>query len=314
MERKKLKILEELLGRYRRVGNEYLFFCPFCKHHKTKLSVNLDKGVKCWVCGWASPRIYRLVNRLGTRQQKEDWKDLDGAVEIADFSLDLFKEKEREPEPTIKLPEEFRSLANKNLPRSAIFPLKYLRDRGITKEDILYWKIGYCTAGEYKDRIIIPSFNNDGYVNYFIARTYTNAWPKYKNPPVSRDIVFNELSIDWGDKIILVEGAFDAIKAGPNSVPLLGSSLREKSKLFQALAKHDPPVFVAMDKDAKKKARHMCYRLLEYGIELYKIDIEQYNDVGEMTREEFLTLRNLATPLNSDLELFTQALREQGTR
>ena len=56
---------------------------------------------------------------------------------------------------------------------------------------------------------------------------------KYLNPPADRDIIFNELYIDWDSDIILVEGAFDAIKAGPNSIPLLGSTLREESSLFQ---------------------------------------------------------------------------------
>ena len=30
--------------------------------------------------------------------------------------------------------------------------------------------MGYCTEGRYGGRIIVPSFNNSGDLNYFIAR------------------------------------------------------------------------------------------------------------------------------------------------
>ena len=143
-----------------------------------------------------------------------------------------------------------------------------------------------------------------------MARTFGNDWPKYKNPPAHRDIVFNELWIDWHKPITIVEGVFDAIKAGPNSIPLLGSTLRENSVLFQEIVKNDPPVYLALDRDAQSKARHIAQRLMEYGIELYKIDLKGYNDVGEMTREEFSELQRQASPIESEFELISQALFE----
>ena len=308
---KKLKILRDILGHPQRSGEEYLFSCPFCKHHKPKFSVNLDRGAKCWVCGWATPRLSRVVKRLGNRQQRDEWEELDGSVDLAEFSLDLFKEKSEVREKTsLTLPVEFISLANKSLPRSAAFPLKYLRGRGITKEDIFYWKMGYCTGGEYANRIIVPSFSVDGDIDFFVARTFGNDWPKYKNPPAHRDIVFNELWIDWQKPVILVEGVFDALKSGPNSIPLLGSTLREDSVLFQQIVKNDPPVYLALDKDAQNKARYIARRLMQYGTELYKIDLKGYNDVGEMTREEFSALQEQALPLESEFELISQALYE----
>jgi len=67
---------------------------------------------------------------------------------------------------------------------------------------------------------------------------------KYKNPDASKDVVFNELNIDWKDKIFLVEGVFDAIKAGTDSVPLLGSTLNENSKLFQKIVENDTAIYL----------------------------------------------------------------------
>ena len=54
----------------------------------------------------------------------------------------------------------------------------------------------------------------EGYVNYYVARPYDSSWPRYKNPPASRNIAFNELYIDWNKDLVIVEGTFDAIVAG----------------------------------------------------------------------------------------------------
>lgn len=286
-----------------------MFLCPFCKHHKPKFSINLERGAKCWICNWATPKLSRIVYRLGTHQQREQWQEMEGSVDLSEFSLDLFEnKKEVVEEVTIPLPDEFVALANKTLPRSAMFPLKYLKGRGIKKEDILYWKMGYCSTGDYADRILVPSFNLEGGVNFFVARTYTGDWPKYKNPPTHRDIVFNELWINWDEPIILVEGVFDAIKSGPNSIPLLGSSLRENSRLFQAIVKYNPRVYLALDKDAASKTGYIAKRFMEYDVELYKIDLKDYNDVGEMTHEEFSANKQDAISINFENYLLQETL------
>ena len=183
-----------------------------------------------------------------------------------------------------------------------------MKNRGVSKDDIRYWKIGYCNDGEYGNRIIIPSFNEKGYINYFVARTFTNGWPKYKNPTAKRDLVFNELCIDWDRPIVLVEGVFDAIKAGPNSVPMLGSSLREQSKLFNTIVERSSKIYLALDADAIKKELWIAKRLMEYGIELYKVDIDGYTDVGEMDKQTFIEKKAEAKPINCESSLLYQTL------
>ena len=144
-------------------------------------------------------------------------------------------------------------MANKKLPLTAHAPLNYLKERGVDKSDILKWRIGYCDTGEYRNRIIIPSFDRDGYCNYFIARTYTKDWLKYKNPPASKNIVFNELMINWKQPVAFVEGAFDALKAD-NAIPLLGSTLRSDTDLFKKIFCYKPKIYMALDSDAQNKA------------------------------------------------------------
>ena len=86
-----------------------------------------------------------------------------------------------------------------------------------------------------------------------------------------KDIIFNEFDIDFSKPLVLVEGVFDAIVAGDNAIPILGSTLREDSKLFQAIAIHDTPVYVALDPDAEKKAQWIIRSMLKYDLEVKNI-------------------------------------------
>jgi DNA primase len=308
MHSEKLQILEEVLGNFYQSNDEYLFSCPYCKHHKRKLSVNISKNTyKCWVCDSRGRNVYGLVRRFGNHSQKQHWRSFEETVEISEFD-NIFEEKEiEETIQRIKLPSEYVCLANKNLPFTAKNALKYLKKRKITEYDILRWKIGYCESGEYRNRIIIPSFNLDGYCDYFVARTYTEDWLKYKNPPASKNVVFNELMIDWEKPVVLVEGIFDAINA-ENSIPLLGSTLSAHSRLFKALLTHSKRVYVALDKDAEKKALNIIKTLISHGVEVYKVDTPDHEDVGEMTKEEFEKRKQTASIFDFNLLLMQKIL------
>jgi len=298
----KLKLLRDVLGSYHKTGHEYLFKCPNpnCEHRKQKLSVNIDKNVfKCWICDFKGSNIKRLVRRYGTFLQKQKWNETAGEIDLS-VSLDsFFKPIEEERHEILKLPKEFISLCNKEIPLSGLEAKRYLSSRGIDKTDVLRWKIGYAKDGKYGNRIIVPSFDNGGNVNYFVARSYTDEWNKYSNPATSKDLVFNELYIDWNNDLVLVEGVFDAIKAG-NAIPLLGSTLQENSKMFQEITKHDTPLYIALDPDAEKKAFNLIKSFLLYDVEIYKIDVSGYIDVGEMTKEEFQKRKKNAQPINSE--------------
>ncbi len=305
----KRKIVTDILGSYRRVGNEHLYHCPYCGHHKKKMSVNFVlNAFKCWVCDTRGKNIYRMVRKFGNYNQRQKFLELQGRLDLTEFD-NLFKELNDEVvEQTVELPKEFISLCNKRLPISSKRPLEYLKSRGISKRDIQLWKIGYCNEGKYSGRIIIPSFNNNGDCNYFIARSFVGHNRKYLNPPCGRDIIFNELMIDWDEPVVLVEGAFDAIVAGENSIPILGSTLRKESKLFQALAINDAQVYMALDHDAQKKSSHMIKSMLKYDMEIFKVDTSFIEDIGSITTEQFAELRKAAELIDSDFFFFNKML------
>jgi len=156
--REKLEILKGMLDFSHYSREEGLFKCPFCNHHKPKMSINVEKNVyKCWICDSRGKDVWRIVRKFGDTTDKRKWKSFSGDVDLNDSLYDSIFGIDIEEKQTIDLPEEFISLANKKQSISSKRPMRYLADRGVTKKDIIRWKIGYCSRGEYKNRIIIQT-------------------------------------------------------------------------------------------------------------------------------------------------------------
>jgi DNA primase len=294
----KLSIITGFLGKSYKSNNEHLFQCPFCKHHKRKFSVNIQRGVyKCWICDQKGRNLYRLVRKFGSQKDRDAWKAFSGEkTDLNDFESLFGEEEEDNFEQIVEMPPNFHTLTG-NCKFKA--PLRYLEGRNISRRDILKWKIGFCSDGPFKGRIIIPSFNENGDLNYFIARTFTDDYRRYKNPPVSRDIVFNELYIDFDKEVTIVEGAFDAVKAD-NAVPILGSTIRETSRLFKKIVQNNTPVLLALDPDAKYKANNIKRLFFKYGIEVRELQYDDERDVGDMSKEEVKKLSQEAPGISEE--------------
>lgn len=279
----KLSIIKKSLGSSYESNDELLFYCPKCKHHKRKLSVNIKLNVfKCWICDFKGNKLTPLIK---DRDLKSQWISLTNQVDISrfdDFFAHLTKTEKTEESVALDLPEYFCSLTSKNLSAAGQEAKQYLNKRGVSDEEIYLYKIGFCHHGKYGNRIIIPSYDAEGDLNYYVARSYKeDVYLKYKNPPCSRDIVFNEIFIDWTKPVILVEGFFDSIKY-ENSIPILGSTLNTSSKLFSKIVEHCKSVYLCLDQDAKKKELKIAKNLLDFGVKVYKIELYSYNDLADV--------------------------------
>jgi len=254
-----------------------------------------------------------LVKRFGEQEQVNDWIKLDNTIKIDDFEqqiLDLFSKKSKK-KINMELPTDYLFLGRKDLPNDSYAPLKYLKERGITTKQIKEYKIGYCAYGEYRGRIIIPSFDDDGDCNYFIARTYQDDSYRYKNPPIAKSkIIFNELLIDFKKPVTIVEGVFDALKAGHNAVPLLGSTLSNRSTLRKKIVDNNSTVYLALDADALKKQNKIIESLLKDNIKVYVIDTKGYEDIAEMPLKEYQKRKDKAENISSDVFLIKQKLQD----
>jgi DNA primase len=205
---------------------------------------------------------------------------------------------------TLSLPTEYISFNNHEIfiqdriaQIESKHAFKFLRKRGITADDIIKYNIGFCKDGPYKDRVIIPSYDENGILNYFIARAYKDDMQKYKNPPTdAKSIIGLELFVNWDAPIILIEGMFDALTVKRNVIPLFGKIIHEKlmTKLVRSSVNR---IYIALDPDAIKNALKYAEQLMTYGKEVYLVELDG-KDANEIGFERFLNTIEQAQPLD----------------
>jgi DNA primase len=279
-----LGFIENVLGKsHKRARENYAFTCPKCNHHKPKLEVNLHTNEKgentfaCWVCGFKGKTIKSLLKQLQVPAEQ--------AYEILKY-VRKGDEIGYAPTTSVELPKEFQALYTASTTSIIANKVrKYLYRRGFTDKDFLKYNIGYCTSGEYTGRVIIPSYNANNQLNFFVARTFEDAYHKYRNPETSKDIIGFENLINWNMPIILVEGVFDAIAVKRNAVPILGKSL-SKSLIKKIVSSEVEDIYIALDKDAFKKALQYTEQFLNMGKKVYLVDMQD-KDPSEMGFEKF---------------------------
>lgn len=278
-------------------GNNYAYQCPFCQHHKPKLEVNLVPNSKgenfwhCWVCNAKGKSLLGLFKKLKVPQDKI--LELRSILNYAD------KKDEEESDITkIELPKEYKSLLSiQRTDISAKHALAYLKKRGISKEDILKYNIGFCEEGRYKNMIVVPSYNKDGLINYFIARSFEkDPSRKYDSPKCNKNAIIGlEYFINWNIPVILCEGIFDAIAIKRNVIPLFGKTI-PKALMMKLVETNVKTVYVALDRDALKDALKYAEELLNLGKDVYLVDLDD-KDPSEMGFDKFTSLVHKAEQL-----------------
>ena len=285
-----LHLLEQVLGKGRKTsGDNYSFFSPFVSHYKPKLEINLASNAKnqnfwhCWVSNEKGRTIQSLFKRI--RVDRQHYETLNRILKTkALHTWNHTDEKEEE----LRLPQEFIRLTDFGSIKDITTGMQirqavsYLKSRGILPTDIFRYNIGYCPSGIYGGRIIVPSYDENFNLNFFVSRTiFEDVNAKYKNPPVSKDVVGFESFINWNEPITLVEGVFDAITARFNAIPLFGKIVQPLLK-ERILIRKPPKVIVALDNDATKDAIKICEWLVSNGIKtsIAKLPDKDINEFG----------------------------------
>ena len=262
-----VNLVNTVLGTGKRTarGNQS-YHCPFCNHHKPKLEVNFTENKKgynpwhCWVCGKKGKTIKGLFKSLKVSSEK--------FIELSKLVKTGSEVEEVIVQTHVELPKEFKPIIG-DLDLTSKKAYNYLRKRNITKDDILKYNLGYCDFGRYANMIIIPSYDKDGTLNYFTARSFEKApFIKYRNPDCSRDIIPFELFINWDSPLILCEGPFDAMAIKRNAIPLLGKNIQSNllKKIVQSTVEK---IYIAL----KQSLKH-CEYLLNQGKEVYLVELE----------------------------------------
>lgn len=263
--------------------DEYMFYSPFVSHYKPKLQINIvSQKWHCWVSNQGGHSIYSLFKKINADSRY--FTELKDLVFIPSKSED-----KTESKIIVSLPREFLPLwtMNKSLYRNQA--KSFLHKRGITDVDIKKYKIGFCDSGLYEGRIIIPSYDDKGLLNYFVGRSFVGEKMKYKNPNVSRDIVPFDWYIAWSKPIVLCEGVFDAMSIRSNAIPML-SKKPSKSLLRKIFEKNAKTIYIALDDDAKKDAYNMSEFFRDFGIDCKVVKLPTDKDPNDLGWKKITTL------------------------
>lgn len=282
---------------------------PECRSrllNKRKFSIHVPTDRShCWVCGFKTGKSLISALRLlkvGSVVLQEY---------VAKYQTSSLKSRAIDEtavdEPTLDFPKDFRLLSTEISSKdpNTRHALKYLQSRGLTERDMWYWKLGISEELKFKRRIIVPSFDADGDLNFYTARSIdAEIFTKYVNADVDKvPVIFNELNIDWKLPLTIVEGPFDLVKCDENATCLQGSELTADYLLFWKIVQHKTPIILALDDDALLKTQKHAKLLKSYEVPVQILPLQGKKDVGEMSKTEFLKAKETSIEWTRDMEI-----------
>jgi DNA primase len=277
MKNKLIHLLERTLnsrGKKLTKQDEYMFFSPFVSHYKPKLQINIESQKwHCWISNQGGHSLYSLFKKVNA--------DTRYFSELRDIVFIPTNKNEVESKVIVSLPKEYQALSSKSKSLFYRHAINFLKRRGINETDIKKYKLGFCDNGVYQNRIIIPSYDDNGLLNYFVGRSFMGDGMKYKNPNVSRDIIPFDWFIAWSYPIVLCEGVFDAISIRTNAIPML-SKKPPKSLLRKVFEKKVKTIYIALDDDAKKDAYRLSEFFKDFGIDSKVVNLPKDKDPNDL--------------------------------
>ena len=292
-------------------GKEIMVNSPFPEmegmepDHKTHLYCNVDGGkhqrengvYRCW-------KTDKTGTLLGLVMQV-DHCDVDEAIMILKGHNDLSKryseledilknkkveEKKYDHKAVIEFPEYTYSLAELTGHHMGMSAIAYLKRRKLPWEELFF-----CVAGDYKNRIIIPYYDDKKRLIYWNGRQLNpKAKPKYLGPDreiygVGKgDVLYITKYPPKGSFIFITEGEFDAMSLGEIGFPagaVGGKSISPQQ--LELLAGYKICLAVDNDKYFKNTTRTMGDLLHERGFEVdFVKPPEPYKDWNSMRQEK----------------------------
>lgn len=167
------------------------------------------------------------------------------------------------PPEALKLPTEF-----KGIPAAGRF-WDYLKNRGFDVPQLVAetYDLKCCTSGRWKDRIIIPVYQNNTLVAW-TARALTNPVlaPRYlSTSEVIKTVVFNSDNLKGGSLLFITEGPFDAMKVDycgykrhASATAVFGTSITmDQISILRGIMPRYEKVILLLDADATETTFNM---------------------------------------------------------
>jgi DNA primase len=277
-------------------NNDFLCYCPFhSNRHTSSFSVSREKGAFiCFnpSCGEAGT-LQELVRRVTHKNEFEVLRFISSkeTEALENFDELLSEAMEDKPVFTKFSQDTLNNLYNELLSENKA--IDYFKSRGINKESVDYFQLGYSSN---QGMVTVPVHNPDGMPIGLVGRSIEGkSFKNSTNLPKSKTMFNIHRAKKIGDHVIVVESSFDAIRihqAGfPNVVATLGGFL--STEQHQLLNRYFNRITIMTDADLagrqlglsianKLKMKDVLWASCEYG----KIYPHDAKDAGDMTDEE----------------------------
>lgn len=308
----KIRFIEKAFGpgRMSANGDNFDVYCPICESPdkaKKKLAIRVDDDANhCWTCGYRARSLYAMLMKYCSRTLAVEYADTFLSTDEFDRNKKFLSlsDNDSNVQQQITLPEDFKLLVDNVTvdENNSLFHTEarnYVVDRGSNNQDLWYFKLGVSCSYKWWKRIIMPSFDKFGNLNYLVGRAFDSSTRrKYDSPMVDKtSFIFNEINVDFKQPLVLCEGPFDLIKCVQNTVPLLGSEINEQSLLFEKIILNKTKIYLALDSDMMyTKVPRIIRKLQNYNIDVKIIDVASFgkSDPGEMSKNEFVDAYSVA--------------------
>lgn len=282
-------------------GSERVVTCFYCGK-AGKLYINVaKKAFNCYRCGAGKGAtvIDLIRDHLGV-DEREAWRIIrsgDYAGRRVRSYEQYFENQIKKPKRNQVLPDDYQALYPLKDIEGSVFAEKavaYLRTRGLTDADFLFYRIGISLEGKYRNRIIVPVVL-DKEVVYFVARLFLGWGKRYLNPGNDevqihpRELLFNWDNARTAPVLRMCEGVFDAMGVGDDATCMFTKHIRDGQ--FRVLEGGTfERVEIWLDSDAQSDADDLALQLQRLGKPVTICRL-QHGDPGELRVKEIPTTR-----------------------
>lgn len=244
-------------------NENWRFDCPFCGADRQRFSVSIEKNVvHCWKCSYTNSLIGFVKDHEAV--------SIGQAFRIVLSYTPIRTSKPKRTKPKVsrvitKVPGYIKlrpkKLRSSKTPMIYKMALAYLRKRGLSDDDIEYWRLGISNSEGYSGRIIVPIYERSNLI-YFVGRKFTGPGPKYLNPPAewgigAEHVIFNGDALENYRDISIVEGVFDAMSVGRGAIALLTKHANDY-KISRIIQANPSMVNIMLDSDAQDEALNLA--------------------------------------------------------
>lgn len=298
--RRLLKLLD--IQVYKEYHGELWALCPYPNHEETKPSwaIDIDTGKNyCFGChsgGGALDLVMEVVDLSGYAAARR-W--------VIEHNLDL----ESTSPLDIKLVFRKKSVKSIELPQGLktgslsewITPArKYMKERGVTNEQIYRWDISYGVVGTLSGRIVLPVYDNNRVLVSYAARTYIDNEVRYRAPDGGGlpGAIFGEQywpSDKYYKTLVLCEGGFNGLaceRAGFRYIGALCGSNFDKEHILKISKFGNIVIASDLDTAGNKLATRLRYILTRWN-NVSRVQFPKGLDANDIANKDIRLLRKL---------------------